>query len=1699
MTLPVVQVKFVELENRTTVYPGLTAILYDKRNMMQINLNLPSSDPNKLLSANVNIGHHSKSTKNNFQGNSLMLGENDIVSQGAQGHIKYSFEIDTKYAIKVVARLSDGKFYVAQFTYGNNTNKPSYTFYYRDSSKLDSFGNLEILNHELIEKNGTINLKCPINTHRLTYITQLPSQLTSLETELTALQTELTALQTGLAALQNELTVITPGSQEHEDKQEEIALQQQAVADKQEEIAVQQQAVAAKQEEITATQAEKQEYPKPFFLTFEIDEVDDYPGVANDTNNSEHTADYLSLPYANDDKYNLPISIENDHAYNIIATAYYSDGFRISKTLDDNVHVVVNPAIIVEPYNMDAGDLNNSTALVLHVQKNTIGIKSQSRIPAASDVFALELSQDGEPMYTAQMNTSDGVTTTRTVVGEEKEFLTYTVLNSDLTKVGTSVAEDDGTYKFDAQVIASYPTLPGTSITSLEKPSNVVPGIYAHDYTAIIQVDVVNAWMAVTDVASSGDREVDMTNQITTNGYTIAPAFAIVGSFFKTADFGSGVTDGLLKDLDVVNTRFKYEISVINDENEVENWHPVKKIHQMQGIVNKTLQENYISVMTAPEQSNDDGEYANTPYTGPAGTRGQLQPRMYFSISDVFSEDQIVKVRVTIVTEEKSTNVGPKESEMCVVVEKITRYSMTRNTPSEPIFTGSIGNGTLSIPINAEGSADTHFVSAQFKSNLNAPNADITQTDANDADQEEGDNEDDDDNQFNLVVTNPNKRDLTYTVTYKIIDPNGGTVKIKSADYSIDVVDDPTSANFAVANYYYQTFNDVGESRVGFDVLFTDGGNTGIHGLNVYFSSTNDDDDASNDIGPLLVKKVLRASGDSQSNLPVILTSTPAQNSSATSGITVNDIEGNNPTTWLNFRSGTISFVPFKTTRVYGSIIDGDEEVLSENDAAKAVKPIMNIPVIDMPDNVQLVSGVVESYNGTQLMWSDDSSDYSNTSVTPSYDLVDNGANVSNNVVADSDDDSKRSYTVDTDSNPAPYSFKLDLRTKLTSDVDSKVHFSKPVTVEFTSASVDLSSATAVVKRGSDVGTLKALLNEYETTDASDIATPTGVKVFVEPNFVAPTSGWPNSSYVLAAGDYNDEALANLGLNDHIKSIIIPQGFTVQAWLSGDLAGTIAATYTSNVAQTISSISSLRITGPVGGYPKPSNLNVTEFKLVDASAENVCIAIQDGVETVLTDAQIGTTQGGVIADSSRSIITIDPDVDGWSIKNTYAVDATASPYVNLYYYKNAVAEAAQNPKGDGLNASNSFTLSQATGFGLYAVFYQNQGAKFFPYFNVFTAKTTSGTNKSWYKSKVLYYPADDHVKADTTADSGNAGLTFVYTGTDDGSLFPEITKRVKYVVRVTEGSNLQTHANDGYASEAVWLLTLQTTKSLNMNSSEGYNFRVLETGVFVSGQKLNLRYNVVSDPESSAVNVLPSSTTDPVQAVGTIHEYNLSQDYQKSNILQLLARVRASVDYTEKRGDATAEAKESQSTYLSLVSGAKVAYACASKPSVEVVGTRETGSLNNRQVIKFKLNTNGLREGIQSVVILIVKEGDHANEDADAQGAEIVLSFESTNGRLRSYLVEENGATVTTTGSTDNLGPGEIHELLTNDNDVNGFSGTTLSSTNTFILETGTLDDNDTTKLHLPIGSEWDSGVLTVVAAMSTRIGTDVNYGTVTD
>jgi len=226
----------------------------------------------------------------------------------------------------------------------------------------------------------------------------------------------------------------------------------------------------------------------------------------------------------------------------------------------------------------------------------------------------------------------------------------------------------------------------------------------------------------------------------------------------------------------------------------------------------------------------------------------------------------------------------------------------------------------------------------------------------------------------------------------------------------------------------------------------------------------------------------------------------------------------------------------------------------------------------------------------------------------------------------------------------------------------------------------------------------------------------------------------------------------------------------------------------------------------------------------------------NGVETELTNAQMIQVKA-----YSDTIISNSVE-NGWNIVNTGVNTNGKLPKVNLYYFTNPVAAASQT-------TSNSFTLSQASGLGLFSVFYQNQGAKEYPFFIAYTTPTGDVSDRvvnkaSWYKSKVFYGPSSGGGDT-TTPNSDRAGLTLLYTGTDDGSLFPDIpaSRRVKCVI-----DNAESNKFDNYENEFVNLVSLQTSSNASTSQAGSFNFRLLETGIFTSRANINkvaLRYNTV--------------------------------------------------------------------------------------------------------------------------------------------------------------------------------------------------------------------------------------------------------------
>ena len=276
------------------------------------------------------------------------------------------------------------------------------------------------------------------------------------------------------------------------------------------------------------------------------------------------------------------------------------------------------------------------------------------------------------------------------------------------------------------------------------------------------------------------------------------------------------------------------------------------------------------------------------------------------------------------------------------------------------------------------------------------------------------------------------------------------------------------------------------------------------------------------------------------------------------------------------------------------------------------------------------------------------------------------------------------------------------------------------------------------------------------------------------------------------------------------------------------------------------------------------------------------VSIVNGVATILTSAQMTSAK----ADSNPTLITAGADQDGWTIDNAGAV---ANAKVNLYFYG-----ADLDASGNLINQTddNSFTLSQATGLGLYAIFDQAAGAKEYPFFNAYT--TFSGANnRSWYKSRVFYGPQSN--TGNTLTNANNVGLTLAYTGTDDEDLFPHIpsARRIKYEVKT--GANL-TDANLEYASEFINYLTLQTSSQAVAGS---YNFRLLETGMFTSHASFvqrRLLYNLTGKVAATIYATTDNSGDGALSDVQSIRvfdwpkalrpvDYNISADNQEIRII----------------------------------------------------------------------------------------------------------------------------------------------------------------------------------------------------------------------
>ena len=287
------------------------------------------------------------------------------------------------------------------------------------------------------------------------------------------------------------------------------------------------------------------------------------------------------------------------------------------------------------------------------------------------------------------------------------------------------------------------------------------------------------------------------------------------------------------------------------------------------------------------------------------------------------------------------------------------------------------------------------------------------------------------------------------------------------------------------------------------------------------------------------------------------------------------------------------------------------------------------------------------------------------------------------------------------------------------------------------------------------------------------------------------------------------------------------------------------------------------------GTAQPPMYILGDYSASDSSIPGIYSL--NGVRTNYADANMTSVK----ADSTLIVETI-TNKDGWLIKNganlvttVNGVIKTTAPKVNLYYYINPVdgyipATTQTGPVLSKQTAANSFTLNQASGLGLYAVFNQNAGAKRYPAFIVYTTQTGSGDKKSWYKSNVvLGLYAGGRTQQEQDQQQQQPGLTLAYTGTDDLSFRPDIPveRRAKYDYKPTYSV-----ANADYASEFVKFLTLQTSSNAAETNAGDFDFQLLETGMFTSHAStglVSLTYNEYSRLLELRVSIVADRTTSP--------------------------------------------------------------------------------------------------------------------------------------------------------------------------------------------------------------------------------------------
>jgi hypothetical protein len=451
---------------------------------------------------------------------------------------------------------------------------------------------------------------------------------------------------------------------------------------------------------------------------------------------------------------------------------------------------------------------------------------------------------------------------------------------------------------------------------------------------------------------------------------------------------------------------------------------------------------------------------------------GSQQRRILYYIpsqNSLYAQKDTVRVRIAIVAHNpihpthSYTRPDTTESNEKIIVHKVNKYTMELGTDSEPEYSGTGSSGKLDVPINnpTDAQNDYYMTAATFVSNLTSdPITEPVPANSNGG--------------FNITVSNPDQSfrgvnsGVTYQVFYVITDPNpnGQTINGPSSQlYTIQLKDNPTADNFNITEYSYTTFNNDGKSSFKFKVDFIDGDKTSIDGIRVYF--------VTEQIPSTLLKDVNRTGHVSNNSIEFTLQQTGPSSSVLTDGVQINGNESTlSENKWLNFRSGSINFVPYFTKKANTSTDP------NRTDVAEAFKNknINNIPVIDpvLSSSVSLTGGVIQSVGATCMTWSDETSKYASVSgtVTATHDV--NGQ-VNNSTLEN----------IALANNVSTYTNVI--KVKITAVNDSSVYYSQPTTLKFDSVSVDQTAMTISVKRGTNANFLRTTRGDYSAYKSSDL------------------------------------------------------------------------------------------------------------------------------------------------------------------------------------------------------------------------------------------------------------------------------------------------------------------------------------------------------------------------------------------------------------------------------------------------------------------------------------------------------------------------------------------------------------------------------------------------------------------------------------